>query len=56
MRGNTERQGGEQAARKTFRQLTAKDPASSFDRVVSESVEVEYRARSRSGVTFGRDH
>lgn len=50
MRGNTERIGGDQAARETSRELTGREPAGSFDRVVLETIEVVYRAESKSGV------
>jgi RHS repeat-associated protein len=50
-RGNTELSGGNQAARETFKQLTGRDPAGSFDRVVQGTREVVYRASSGSGVS-----
>lgn len=50
MRGNTECPGGECAARETFQQLTGRDHADSFERVVLKTTEVVYRAESRSGV------
>jgi RHS repeat-associated protein len=49
-RGNTELTGGGQAAKETFKQLTGRDPAGSFDRVVQGTREVVYRASSGSGV------
>jgi hypothetical protein len=48
-RGNTELSGGAQAAKDTFRQLTGRDPAGAFDRVVQAGKEVVYRATSKSG-------
>jgi RHS repeat-associated protein len=48
-RGNTELTGGDQAARDTFRQLTGRDPAGTFDRVIQEGKEILYRASSKSG-------
>ncbi|MBA3247421.1 MAG: RHS repeat-associated core domain-containing protein [Pyrinomonadaceae bacterium] len=48
-RGNTEMPGGAQAAKDTFRQLTGRDPAGTFDRVVQGGKEVVYRASSKSG-------
>jgi RHS repeat-associated protein len=50
-RGNTELTGGGQAAKETFKQLTGRDPAGSFDRVVQGTREVVYRASSGSGVS-----
>lgn len=50
MRGNTEQAGGEQSAREMFKQLTGRDRTASFERVVLETIEVVYRAESRSGV------
>ena len=51
-RGNTDLPGGAQAAKDTFRQLTGRDPAGTFDRVVQGGKEITYRAASnKSGLS-----